>query len=74
MPQSRKMSMFESCCNVGSGFVCALIVWECIIEPVFNIEKSFTENLGITLIFTSISVTRGYIWRRLFNHAGTNKK
>jgi len=65
--QSRKVSILESVCNVGSGFLLSLLVWEFIIEPVFSIEESHSTNVGIGIIFTVISVVRGYIWRRLFN-------
>lgn len=65
--QTKKTSLVESFCNVGSGFIISLIVWELIIEPVFDVEKNIIENIGITSIFTVVSITRGYIWRRLFN-------
>lgn len=67
MSQRKAISLLESCLNVGSGFVLSLIVWEFVIEPLFGIEKSLRENIGITGIFTVISIVRGYIWRRLFN-------
>ena len=65
--QSNKRSIFEVFCDVGSGFMVALITWEYIIEPLFHIQKDFMENIGITCIFTAIGVTRKFIWRRLFN-------
>jgi len=67
MAQRRRTSLIESLLNIGSGFVVALCVWEFIIEPVFGIEKDFVQNLGITTIFTSISICRSYAWRRGFN-------
>lgn len=67
MSQRKAISLLESCTNVGSGFVLSLIVWELVIEPLFGIEKSLAENIGITGIFTVISIARGYIWRRIFN-------
>ena len=60
-------SMIESICNVGSGFIISLIVWEFIIKSLFNIEKDFTDGLQVTMIFTVISVVRGYVWRRIFD-------
>jgi len=64
--QSRQHSIIESICNVASGFVISLAVWEFVIEPLFGIEKRLLDNIGITGIFTVISIARGYIWRRLF--------
>lgn len=67
MTQHKSISLLESCMNVGSGFILSLVVWEVVIEPLFGIEKSLRDNIGITGIFTAISIVRGYIWRRLFN-------
>lgn len=67
MTQTRKMSLVESCCNIAVGFVVAMLTWEFVIEPVFNIEKSYVDNLGITTIFTVISLARSYVLRRIFN-------
>lgn len=66
--QSRTESLIESCLNVGSGFLVALVVWAYIVKPLFDIHVSPTENVLITLIFTVVSVVRGYAWRRWFNH------
>lgn len=65
--QSRKNSLIESCCNVGSGFLLSMLIWEAVIEPAWGIEKNLLDNIGITLIFTLASLIRGYIWRRIFN-------
>ena len=68
MSQTKKHSFIETCCNVGSGFIVAMLVWEFLIEPLYGIDKDFTENFGITCIYTVISIARGYLWRRIFNH------
>jgi len=65
--QSHKMSLIEQVCNVGSGFIVALVVWSWFIVPVFDMQVSMTDNLTITSIFTIVSIIRGYLWRRLFN-------
>ena len=65
--QSRKHSLIESCCNVGSGFLLSMLIWEVVVEPLFGIEKKLIDNIGITLIFTIASLIRGYAWRRIFN-------
>ena len=66
MSQTRKRSMVEVICNVGSGFIISLLVWEFIVEPLFGIEKDFSANLAITTLFTCVSILRGFIWRRCF--------
>jgi len=33
----------------------------------FDIEITHTAALEVTLVYTTVSLVRGYIWRRLFN-------
>lgn len=70
--QTRKKSLLESFVNVLSGFVIASIAWRFIIAPLFNIEHSWGKNMAITLIFSVISITRGYCVRRVFNMIDRN--
>lgn len=65
--QTKKCSFVEACFNVGSGFIIAILTWEFIITPIFNLHKPFLEDLGIVIIFTIISIIRSYVWRRIFN-------
>lgn len=65
--QSKLISLIEQTLNVLSGFLLSLIVWYIIIIPVFNIDTNFGENFLIVCIFTTVSIIRGYLWRRLFN-------
>jgi len=73
MKQSKKESLVEQVLNVGSGWVVSLLVWAFLISPLYNIETSLAENMGITIIFTFISIVRGYMWRRYFNKRLENK-
>jgi len=70
MSQSRKMSIFETFMNVGSGLASANLCWWYIILPLY--PKLNQENAGnifiVNLIFTGISIIRGYFWRRCFNY------
>ncbi len=66
MSQSRKMSFLEQLLNIGSGFIISALVWEFVVKPGWHLQTSFTENLSITMLFTVVSLLRGYIWRRLF--------
>jgi len=67
MTQTRKRSMIEVICNVGSGFIVSLLVWEFIVEPLWGIDKAFMANIGITSLFTCVSILRGFVWRRAFD-------
>lgn len=71
--QTRLNSLIEQILNVGSGFIIALLVWIFIITPLFGITVTMVDNLTITAIFTVVSIIRGFLWRRLFNHFTVKK-
>ena len=66
MKQSRLGSVIEAVLNVGSGFVIALILWQFVVSPLWSYEVTMLDNLGLTSIFTVVSVARSYVWRRVF--------
>jgi low affinity Fe/Cu permease len=66
MGQTKLVSLIEQILNVASGFVLSVLVWQTV-GPLFGYEVTIAANLGITSIFTVVSVVRGYIWRRFFN-------
>jgi len=70
--QSKRMSLMETMLNVASGFVISLLLWQFVVCPVWEIERSFRQGIEVTMLFTVASVVRGYLWRRLFN--ATNKR
>ena len=73
MNQTKLESLFEKLCSTGSGFLVALAMWEYVIRPLVKSEiLSIDHSLTITLIFTVVSIIRGYFWRRFFN-AGLHK-
>lgn len=65
--QTKWGSLLEQVCNVGSGFLVSLVLWQGVLAPLWGYEVTFADNLGITTIFTVVSVLRGYAWRRWFN-------
>lgn len=67
MEQSKLMSFIESVCNVGSGFVLSMVLWQLVVSPAFGYDVTLGSNLALTSIFTSVSVARGYAWRRFFS-------
>ena len=68
MNQTKLESLFEKLCSTFSGFLIALGMWEYVIRPLINSGVLSVENsLTITLIFTVVSIIRGYFWRRFFN-------
>ena len=64
--QSRLVSLIESVCNTGSGFLVSLVVWQWIVAPAYGYHVTLATNLGVTGTFTIVSVLRGYAWRRFF--------
>jgi uncharacterized protein involved in cysteine biosynthesis len=69
MTQSRKMSFIEATANVVFGYVLA-IVTQMIVFPWFDLEAALVEHLAIGAAFVMISLARGYILRRVFEHLG----
>ena len=64
--QSKRESMFEAVMGVFIGFVVAMGT-QIAIFPYFGINITIVENLKMSLIFTVISIVRGYFVRRWFN-------
>lgn len=63
--QTRLGSFYEVCINILIGFAinyCANLV----ILPMFGFHISLTDNLLMGLLYTVISVIRGYVVRRWF--------
>jgi hypothetical protein len=65
MKQSRKMSLAEALTNTAIGYLVALLT-QLIAFPLFGLEASLGQNLGIGLVFTGVSIVRSYILRRAF--------
>jgi uncharacterized membrane protein len=65
MKQSRFMSLVESIANIAVGYMLALAT-QLVVFPLFGITATLPEYLAIGAAFTSISVLRSYMLRRLF--------
>ncbi len=64
--QSRMMSMVEAIVNVLVGFWIAVFA-QMLVLPLFGLHASLSQNLGMGLIFTVVSLIRSYLLRRFFN-------
>ncbi len=67
MSQSKKNSFIEACVNTVIGFVLTLLLshpiyWLC------DVHISHVQVMGATLLFTIISILRGYIIKRFFEN------
>ena len=66
MTQTRKQSAVETLAGVAIGFVVSLVA-SVLVFPLFGHAFTLGQNVGITIIFTVLSIARGYAVRRLFN-------
>ena len=64
--QSKKYSLIESVTNTAIGFMISLLI-QIVIYPVMGIPVTFSQNIIITMVFTLVSILRGYVIRRIFN-------
>jgi len=64
--QSRTLSLIESSLSTAIGFGVALLT-QIVVFPLFGIDVTIGDNLGIAALFTGVSIVRGYCVRRLFN-------
>lgn len=66
MSQSKKLSFVESLVNTGIGLAITFVVspfvyWVC------DVNISWPQMGGATLLFTAVSIIRNYFVRRIFN-------
>ena len=71
--QSIWASFGEANATVLSGFILSMLVYKFVIGPLWNLEISLFDSLGVTAIFTVSSLIRSFIVRRIFNWWGEKK-
>ena len=64
--QSKKQSLIETLTNVGIGWFISFIA-NMLVLPLFGYNINLTDGVLISIIFTVISIIRGYVVRRWFN-------
>lgn len=69
MTQSRRMSLIETLAGVAIGFAVSVAA-SFVVYPMFGHSFTLSQNIGITVIFTVLSIARGYVVRRVFNCLG----
>ena len=69
MSQSRRHSVMETAASTAVGFC---VSWACTppILALFGLPAGAATALGITTIYTALSLLRGYAVRRVFNWFG----
>ena len=64
--QSKKQSLIETLTNVLVGWLIGVIL-NMVVLPLFGYNISLTDGVLISIIFTIVSIVRGYVVRRWFN-------
>ena len=66
MSQTKRGSVVEVLVSVAIGLIVSMIANH-FVFPLYGFQPSLISNAQITLIYTVISVARGYVVRRFFN-------
>lgn len=67
--QSKRWSFFESLANAVLGYGVSIVLnWYAV--PFFypTVKPSLSGSVGLTFVFTVVSIARTYLFRRAFNH------
>ena len=64
--QSKRESMIETLTSVFVGWLIGVIL-NLTVLPLFDYNITVVDSLWVSLIFTAVSVIRGYLIRRYFN-------
>ena len=64
--QNKSQSLIETLTNVSIGYAISFIA-NMTVLPMFGYDINLTDSFWISMIFTVISVIRGYVVRRWFN-------
>jgi hypothetical protein len=65
--QSRLGSLIEALFNIVIGYTINFVFNFLILNGVFDLHVTVTQNLLIGVLFTVVSLTRQYVIRRWFN-------
>ena len=64
--QSKKQSLIETLTSVFVGWLIGVIL-NLTVLPLFDYNITVVDSIWVSLIFTAVSVIRGYVIRRAFN-------
>lgn len=73
MKQSKMLSWIESIISTFTGFGIGLAA-QVVFLPMLGASVPLSANLAFAAIMTAISIARGYIMRRIFEHLGVRSK
>jgi hypothetical protein len=64
--QTRKRSALEALAQIIVGYLVS-VCGNILVLPMFGLNPSVADSLGIGLVFSAISLVRSYVLRRAFN-------
>ena len=64
--QTKRFSLIEAITNTAAGLLVSFCI-QLIIYPAMSIPVRIEQNVIITIVFTAVSIARGYLIRRIFN-------
>ncbi len=64
--QTKRQSLIETLTSVFVGWLIGVIL-NMLVLPLFDYNITVIDSLWVSLIFTAVSVIRGYVIRRFFN-------
>ena len=67
--QTKKQSFIETLTSVFVGWLIGVIL-NMLVLPLLDYNITVVDSLWVSLIFTVVSVVRGYVIRRWFNSKG----
>lgn len=72
--QSRKQTAYEVIINVGSGLLLTAATMQFVLGPALGLPIEVHTNIIITIVLTSVSFVRNYMWRRIFNYLHSKRR
>lgn len=66
MAQSKRASLAEAVANTVSGFIISVCL-SYLLMPFYGVHFRWLDSLSYTAVFTVVTTTRSYVWRRVFN-------
>ncbi len=63
----KRLAWSEAIVNVLSGLILSVFIVQPVVFSLYDIRLPVQDNIGIAVIFTVVSILRGYIWRRWFH-------
>jgi len=65
--QTKKQSFIEACAGTAIGYVIA-VATQMVVFPLFGVHIPMHQHCLMAILFTVISIVRGYYVRRFFNY------